>query len=124
MQYLTTAVPNIPATVEAAKLISRSLDPDTGGYAAYDLVAKDANGVEFAVYGTLVTDDFYAKVTYLQQNPDKLLQLINADIALRWSENPAMALDQVTLFTSSMVMSTEYGVTAGLDDLKLTVKQT
>jgi hypothetical protein len=123
MIYTTFAVQNDPDIVEAAKLISRSLDLDVGGYYAYSTIATDKDDKEFAVYGAFLHDEFAEKVPFLKDHPEALLKMVNTDIAERWNGEPVFTLAQCKLFTDSVLISYQFGIHAGMDELGLVLKQ-
>ncbi len=121
MSYITIAVPNQSDIVTTAKTVSRSLDPDVGGYAAFETLATDANGVEYAVYGTPCSESMAASINYFKTNPQALVDAVNADIALRWIGEPGLTLGQAQVFCDAVLLSEIYGIAAGITGLGLTL---
>jgi hypothetical protein len=83
---------------EVAKRISRSLDPDVGGYEAFASIASSGGNLpaSHCIYGTPARDSFVATVqalsdsnTPLATRAAALKQMVDADYAARWpSEIP------------------------------------
>lgn len=117
MSYLTLALP-APMT-ETAKLVSRSLDPDFGGYEAFQTQATNASNVLYAVYGFPCSDEFKAQALAFKTNPAALHYAVTNDP--RWQGQPMPTLAEVENFCAQLLISTAYGTLAGLGELGLTL---
>jgi len=117
--YVTIALP-APLT-ETAKQLSRSFDPDQGGYLAFERTATDASGTVYAVYGTPCTSTFAAQIAYLQATPAALLTAVEADYAERWPDMTPPTLADCEAFCAGIMVSYAYGMLAGLDEMGLTL---
>lgn len=115
MKYLTLALP-APLT-ETAKLISRSLDPDVGGYAGFETHATNAQGTLYAVYGFPCSDEFHAQALAFKTNPTALHYAVTNDP--RWQGQPMPTLADVESFCAALLMSSAWGIEAGLGELEL-----
>jgi len=74
------------ATQEIAKRISRSLDPDSGGYGAFQTLAS-LTGLEPAthcIYGTPCRQEFLDQLAVITSSASALKAAIDADYAARW----------------------------------------
>jgi hypothetical protein len=101
------------AQQEAAKRISRSLDPDVGGYDAFQSVAS-ADGIAPAthvIYGTPVRESFVATVqaltdanTPLANRATALKQMADADYAARWPNETAPSLADCEAFLAGLAV--------------------
>lgn len=113
--FLTLALP-APLT-PTAKLISRSLDPDVGGYAAFQMQATDAQGSLYAVYGFPCTAEFQAQAMAFKDNPVALHYAVTNDP--RWEGETMPTLAEVEAFCADVLMATAWGTLAGMDELGL-----
>lgn len=96
---------------EVAKRISRSLDPDVGGYEAFNTLSS-VGGIEpatHAVYGTPVRESFVATVQELNDaniplanRSAALKQMVDADYAARWPNDIAPTLAECEAFLSNL----------------------
>jgi len=118
--YVTLALP-APLT-ETAKQLSRSFDPDSGGYLAFERTATDAQGGLYAVYGSPCETSFASKIAYLQANPAALLAAVEADYAERWPDLTPPTLADCEAFCAGIRVSYSYGMLAGLEEMVLTIK--
>jgi hypothetical protein len=101
------------AQQEIAKRISRSLDPDVGGYEAFNSLAS-ADGSEPAthvIYGTPVRESFVATVqaltdanTPLANRAAALKQMVDADYTARWPEEVPPTLAECEAFLADFVI--------------------
>lgn len=85
--------------LETAKRISRALDPDVGGYEAFQ--QRNEDGTK-AIYSTPCTASFAANAAMLLALPDELLAVVAADYAARWADLPAPTLEEVTAFCADV----------------------
>ena len=85
--------------LETAKRVSRALDPDVGGYDAFQQRNEDGTKVR---YSTPCTADFARNAAMLLMVPDELHAVVAADYAIRWPNLPAPTLDDVTAFCADV----------------------
>lgn len=94
-----------------AKKISRALDPDVGGYEAYEtyLSADGAEPATHCIYGTPCQQAFFDNVQFLsnQEVPittraGALKQMVDADYAARWPEFTAPTLAECQTFLENV----------------------
>lgn len=106
--YNSVLTITIPAThVEIAKRISRALDPDVGGYDAFD--QRDENGtlLPTQVYQTPCTAEFAGQVQWLLANSaEALCGLVAQDYATRWPDEVAPTLAECDLFIANALVVT------------------
>lgn len=96
---LTITVPS--SHVEIAKRISRALDPDIGGFEAFD--QRDESGVLLVTqtYTTPCTAEFAAQVQYiLSQGAAYLAGVVATDYALRWEQYTPPSIAECESFIS------------------------
>ena len=89
--FLTLALP-APLT-PVAKLISRSLDPDIGGFAAFTMQATNEQGTTYAIYGFPCTAEFQAQAMAFKDNPAALHYAVTNDP--RWDGESMPTLPEV-----------------------------
>jgi hypothetical protein len=121
------------AQQEVAKRISRSLDPDVGGYEAFNSLAS-ADGNEPAshvIYGTPVRESFVATVqalsdsnTPLANRAAALKQMVDADYAARWQNETAPTLAECEAFLSWIAVYIDTSWDEALNQSGLQVIQT
>ena len=81
--------------LETAKRVSRTLDPDVGGFNAFERrCTKD--GVEYAIYSTPVTASFASNAALLLALPDELATIVVNDYATRWPDLPVPTMEELT----------------------------
>lgn len=102
MIYTSTMTLIVPLDqLETAKRVSRSLDPDSGGYEAFAArVQKD--GKEYAIYSTPVTASFASNAAMLLALPDELHAVVSADYATRWPDLVCPSLEELTALCSAI----------------------
>lgn len=81
--------------LETAKRISRALDPDVGGYEAFQRRSEDGTK---AIYSTPCTADFASNAAMLLALPEKLLTVVAADYDTRWPDFEVPTLAEVSEF--------------------------
>lgn len=81
--------------LETAKRISRALDPDVGGYEAFQQRSEDGTK---AIYSTPCTASFASNAAMLLALPDELLAVVAADYAMRWAGLLVPTIEEVTAF--------------------------
>lgn len=117
--FLTLALP-APLT-PIAKLISRSLDPDVGGFAAFTMHATNEQGVTYAIYGFPCTAEFQAQAMAFKDTPAALHYAVTNDP--RWQGETMPTLADVEAFCADVLMATAWGVESGACELGLVVIQ-
>lgn len=121
MTYLTLAVPAELAPV--ANSIAMAFEPDSGidpsTYSAFSTVCKDLLiGDDYVAYGTEVADWLADAVfSWKDGNSEALWQAVQTTYADRWPELTAPSLEDCTEFTQQVLISTQYGLIAGLYEL-------
>jgi hypothetical protein len=120
------------AQQEVAKRISRSLDPDIGGYEAFNSLAS-ADGNEPAthvIYGTPVRESFVTTVqalsdsnTPLANRAASLKQIVDADYSSRWPGEVAPMLAECEAFLANLVIYIDTGWDEALSQAGLVVIQ-
>jgi hypothetical protein len=120
------------AQQEIAKRISRSLDPDIGGYEAFNTLAS-ADGSEPAshvIYGTPVRESFVATVqvltdanTPLANRATALKQMADADYTARWPEEVPPTLAECEAFLEDLVIYVDAPWDEALTQAGLTIIQ-
>lgn len=92
------------ANVETARKVSRSLDPDIGGYEAFQSLAS-ATGLEpatHAVYSTPCRESFLQTLNALTASAEVLKAAVDADYAVRWPGEIAPTLIECDDFLTSL----------------------
>ena len=117
--YVAVAIPI--ALLQTAQVVSRTLDPSSGGGYAFKPRATDASGATWAVYGSPVMQTTYESLTMLQTQPSELLAVIEADIAARWAAQSAPTLADVTSFCNVVKFSRDFGALLTANNLTLVV---
>jgi hypothetical protein len=99
------------AQQEVAKRISRSLDPDVGGYEAFQTIASADGYLPAAncLYGTPVRESFLALIQSLTDENIPLAnrgaalkQMVDADYANRWPDEVPPTLNECQSFLSKL----------------------
>lgn len=94
-----------------AKEISRALDPDVGGYEAYEtyLSADGAEPATHCVYETPCQQEFFNNVQFLSNSEipiatraGALKQMVDADYVARWPEFTAPTLAECQTFLENV----------------------
>lgn len=85
--------------LETAKRISRALDPDVGGYEAFQQRSEDGTK---AIYTTPCTASFAANAAMLLMVPAELHAVVAADYAARWTDMPVPMLAEVGEFCADV----------------------
>ena len=115
-----------------AKEISRALDPDVGGYEAYETYLS-ANGAEPAthcIYGTPCQQEFFTNVQFLSNTEvpittraGALKQMVDADYAARWTEFTAPTLSDCQAFLENVQVFLDVSWDFALQEAGLQVVQ-
>ena len=116
--------------LETAKSVSRALDPDVGGYEAFDSFAS-ADGLEPAthvIYGSPVRDDFVATVQFLIDNNTTienravfLKQMLDVNYAARWPNFEPPTLAECQSFIAAMLVFIDVQWNAVLEQESLVI---
>lgn len=85
--------------LETAKRISRALDPDVGGYDAFQ--QQNEEGTR-AIYTSPCTADFASSAAMLIMVPAELHAVVAADYAARWHNLPVPTLDEIAAFCADV----------------------
>ena len=103
---ITIIVPS--SHVSIAKQVSRALDPDVGGYEAFDQKDEQGNLLLTQTYTTPCTSEFASTVQYvLAQGGAYLAALVAADYSARWPELTPPSVAECEEFVS--VVQITYG---------------
>ena len=122
MKHLTLAVPeNLTPT---AKLVALAFEPDyndPSGYLPFSTLVVDAQGARYGYYGSLVEDWLADSVDGWKLAPDQLHAAVATRLADSYPSVTPPASAEVTEFANAVLVSTAYGVLAGLDELGLSL---
>jgi hypothetical protein len=100
MNYDHTITLIVPLdALDIAKRVSRALDPDVGGYDAFQSRVTKA-GVEFASYSTSCVASFAQNAAMLLAIPEELYAMVSADYASRWPDLECPTLEECTALCS------------------------
>lgn len=96
-------MPRIKLTVPAdvlhtAKLASQAMDPDVGGYAAFEVVESDGRHS----YTVDVSDQYFEAFSAFLQMPDLLRQAIAGDFERRFPTTAPPTLDDCAAFVEQL----------------------
>jgi len=108
-------IPEDDSIIATAKAASRALDPDTGGYAAFERVVTDGTN-NFRIYASPITAEIAAAMPQMQGYPPALKQMIDADYALRWPEDTPPTLVEVEAFTAAVEMYPDMNIETVLQE--------
>ncbi len=117
--YIVLIIPEDANIIATAKAASRALDPDLGGYDAFEQVVTDGTS-NYRLYASPITAATAAALPQMQAYPAALKAKIDADIAARWPEETAPTLDAVTAFTAALRMFPDMGVDAAMVEAGVT----
>lgn len=101
MTQITIKVPL--AMRELANRISRSLEPDTGGYHVFDSVSDDS----YAIAEIPTCERYVTNFLALYQHAPDLIAFVAADYAARWPEHAAPAPEEVSAFCALVECSAD-----------------
>lgn len=93
---LTIPAPLVPI----AKLISQAMDPDVGGYAAFE---QTENELLYS-YTVDVSDEYYAAFLYFREYPALLQQSVALDFSIRFPDVEPPSLTQCIAFAIAVVI--------------------
>ena len=89
----------VPASVlHTAKLASQAMDPDVGGFNAFEIVEDDAR----YSYTVDVSDQYFEAFSAFLQMPDLLRDSIARDFAQRFPESTPPTLDDCAAFVAQL----------------------
>lgn len=96
-------MPRIKLTVPAevlttAKLASQAMDPDVGGFAAFEIQEEDGR----YSYTVDVSDEYFAAFQAFLQLPELLRESIARDFEQRFPESTPPTLDDCTAFVEQL----------------------
>jgi hypothetical protein len=111
--YIVLIISDDAAIIATAKAASRTLDPDMGGYAAFEQVVTDGTD-NYRIYASPITAATAAVMPQMQVYPAALKAKIDADIAERWPGETAPTLAEVTAFTVALRMYPDMGIEAAM----------
>ena len=111
--YVVLIIPEDAGIIATAKAASRALDPDMGGYEAFQQVVTDGVA-NFRIYASPITAGTAAALPQMQAYPPALKQVIDADYATRWPEDIPPTLAEVEAFTAAVRIYLDMGVEAAM----------
>jgi hypothetical protein len=102
----------LPAELrELGNRISRSLEPDSGGYHVFDFcdnAVRDADGVieipATEVYATIPESERYSQRLMEHREPVALHAFVTEDYAARWQDETCPTLAECEAFCAALVM--------------------
>lgn len=115
-----------------AKEISRALDPDVGGYEAYEtyLSADGNEPATHCIYGTPCEQSFFDNVQFLSNTEvpittraGALKQMVDADYAARWPEFTVPTLAECQVFLENVQVFSDTSWDFALQEAGLQVVQ-
>lgn len=117
-----TAVPDTLRNI--AKRISRALDPDVGGFDAFELEVLDAQGKSWFIYETPCVESFMMTAQYLVTSPMELQNAVAMDYMARWGDFVAEipTLEEVTNFLAMSYIFFDTPLQSALEQAGLTLK--
>lgn len=109
------------ALQEVAKKVSRSLDPDVGGYEAFELyLSADGNQpATHVAYSTPCKESFIDILAAVEADPSVLHGLVVADYAARWPEEVVPTEAECLSFCSGLVKAVDTPLEVVLSDNSL-----
>jgi hypothetical protein len=117
--YIVLIIPEDATIIATAKAASRALDPDIGGYEAFEQVVTDGTD-NYRIYASPITAATAAAIPQMQVYPVALKARIDADIAERWPGETAPTLAEVTAFISVLRMYPDMGIEAAMSEAGIT----
>ncbi len=117
--YVVLVIPDDAGIIATAKAASRALDPDIGGYSAFDQVVTDGTD-NFRIYASPITAAIAAALPQMKVYPVMLHQMITADCAARWPEDVPPTLAEVEAFTTAVRIYLDMGVDAAMLEAGIT----
>jgi len=121
--FITLAVPvtltSIAQQIAVAFETDGGIDPEN--YPAFSTICADAQSNQYAVYGTPCHAELDANVDIWKTNPQALLDAVTAALAARWPWITPPTLEDVTAFCAAVQISHVYNISAGIEDLSLTL---
>jgi len=120
--FIVLIIPEDAAIIATAKAASRALDPDLGGYEAFQQVVTDGAN-NFRIYASPINAATAAAMPQMKGYPPALKQVIDADYALRWPEEVAPTLAEVEAFTAAVQMFPDMSVEAAMIEAGVTLPE-
>ncbi len=117
--YIVLIIPEDAGIIATAKAASRALDPDMGGYEAFQQVVTDGTN-NFRIYASPITAAIAAAMPQMKAYPPALKQMIDADYALRWPDAVAPTLAEVEAFTTAVQMFPDMAIDAAMVEAGVT----
>jgi hypothetical protein len=117
--YIVLIIPEDAAIIATAKAASRALDPDLGGYEAFQQVVTDGTN-NFRIYASPINAATAAAMPQMKGYPPALKQVIDADYAARWPEAVAPTLAEVEAFTAAVQMFPDMGIETAMVEAGVT----
>jgi len=109
--YSATLTITIPiAQRETGKRISRALDADSGGYAAFAqfldaaMLPCDEPDAVYTTYSSPCSQALADSMPYLLANPAVLQGMVAEDYALRWAECDVPTVSEIEVFCASVIL--------------------
>lgn len=112
----------IPAALHLiAKQISRSFDPDIGGYDGFStgLSADGSEPITHYGYACYCTDSFTDAIPAMIADPSILKASIDTDYEARWPEFTAPTLEECTAFAENLQVFTDTERETALAEINL-----
>ena len=118
--YIVLIIPEDADIIATAKAASRALDPDIGGYEAFEQGVTDGTN-NFRIYASPITAAIAAAMPQMKGYPPALKQVIDADYAARWPEDTPPTLAEVEAFTAAVQMYPDMSVDAAIAEAGVTI---
>ena len=113
--WLTLAVPDNPSQITTtAKQAMRALDPDSGGYNAFQTKATKG-GANYLVYGFPCDQAMQDLLVNSKSDSTALYNRIVSDP--RWSQQSQPTQSSLNGFCNAVLISTAWGTAAGMAEL-------
>lgn len=114
-------IPN--ALQEVAKKVSRSLDPDIGGYEAFELyLSADGNQpATHVAYSTPCKESLLQIMDAVNYDNGTLHDLVSADYAARWPDERPPTAQECLDFWSALITGVDISFEILLGDQNLTI---
>lgn len=111
------------ALQEVAKKVSRSLDPDVGGYEAFELyLSADGNQpATYVAYSTPCKESFIDILAAVEADPTVLHSLVVADYDARWPEEVVPTEVECLSFWNGLIKAVDTSFTEFLANNSLTM---
>ena len=117
--FVVLVVPDNEAILATAKAASRALDPDIGGYFAFEQQATNGTN-NYRYYGCPCTKQTADSIQYMQAVPAMLHGAIAQDYATRWPGEVPPTLAECQAFVAALQIRVDMTAEAMLEELGLT----